>query len=143
MKKTVFAVPIILLCGLGAALAATQDEALQAEKNWAAVTTKADYATLDTILHPDLIYTHSAGTIENKEVFFGSLKSGALKYESFEYESTTVNAYGDSAVISSKVRMKGLSGGRPFEVHAAIMHVWVKQAGSWKLVAHQATRLPN
>jgi len=114
----------------------------QAEKAWAAAVVKGDHAALDKLLAADLIYTHSSGVVENKNVYFGKLKSGALKYESIQHEDIVVKPYGDAAVLHCKVRMKGVSDGAPFSAYAVMTHVWVKQGGSWKLAAHQATRLP-
>jgi ketosteroid isomerase-like protein len=130
------------MAGLALAAATVQDEVTQAEKAWASAVVKGDHAALDKLLANDLIYTHSSGLVENKSVYFGKLKAGTLKYESIEHEGITVKAYGDSAVLHCKVRLKGVSEGQPFNVYAVMTHVWVKQGGGWKLVAHQATRLP-
>jgi hypothetical protein len=75
-------------------------------------------------------------------VYFGRIKSGALKYESIEHEGITVKPYGDAAILHCKVRMKGMADGQPFSTSAVMIHVWVKQGGVWKLAAHQTTRLP-
>jgi ketosteroid isomerase-like protein len=123
-------------------MAGTADEVTQAEKAWASAVVKGDLATLDKMLAPELIYTHSSSVVENKAVYFGKLKSGALKYESIQHEEIVVKAYGDAAVLHCKVQMKGVSGGAPFTAHAVMTHVWVKQGGRWQLAAHQATKLP-
>jgi ketosteroid isomerase-like protein len=53
-----------------------------------------------------------------------------------------VKAYGDAAIVHAKIKMNGINNGAAFNVSAVLTHVWVKQGGSWKLAAHQATRLP-
>jgi ketosteroid isomerase-like protein len=127
---------------VGMAFAAVQDEVVQAEKAWAAAVLKGDHAALDKLLAEDLIYTHSSSVVESKSVYFGKLKSGALKYDSLEHEGIKVVPYGNSAVLHCRVRMSGVSEGQPFTAYAVMVHFWVKQGGSWKLVAHQATKIP-
>ncbi len=122
--------------------AAVQDEVAQAEKAWASAVTKGDFASLDKLLASDLIYTHSSGLVEDRATYFGNLKSGALKYEGLNEEGVTVKAYGNAAIVHAKAKMNGINAGQPFNVSAVLIHVWVKQGGSWKLAAHQATRLP-
>lgn len=142
MKRYVLLLALILAAGPPPAGAAAQDEAARAEKAWAAAVVAGDHATLDRILAEGLIYTHSSGLVEDRSVYFGKLKSGALKYEAIEHESITVKPYGNTAIVHSKARMRGVSDGKPFNVYSVMTHTWVKQGGVWKLAAHQATRLP-
>ncbi|MGE4001122.1 MAG: nuclear transport factor 2 family protein [Planctomycetaceae bacterium] len=57
-----------------------------------------------------------------------------------DLQQSTIRTFGDSAVAHSRVRMSGTSQGTPFDSKLLIMHVWVKQDGSWRLVAHQTTK---
>ncbi len=142
MRKTVLISLLIAMAGFVLAAATVQDEVMQAEKAWAAAVMKGDHATLDKLLADGLIYTHSSALVEDKAAYFGKLKAGTLKYESLTHESMTVRAYGNSAILHARARMKGVSDGKPFDTHAVMTHVWVKQGGMWRLAAHQATRLP-
>jgi ketosteroid isomerase-like protein len=141
MRRHTLTPILILMAGLSVA-AAVQDEVTQAEKAWATAVVKGDLATLDKLLAADLIYTHSSSVVENKSVYFGKLRAGTLKYELIEHEGTVVKAYGDSAVLHCRVRMKAVSNGAPSSVYAVMTHVWVKQGSAWRLAAHQATRIP-
>jgi ketosteroid isomerase-like protein len=133
---------IALIAGLSIAYAATtEDEIRQAEKDWAGKVTSRDYAALDQLLAGQLIYAHSTGVIENKSEYMARLRSGVQKYDKIEQQSLTVRIYGNSAVAHSKVRMTGTSDTRAFDDKLMMMHVWVKQAGKWQLVAHQTTKL--
>jgi ketosteroid isomerase-like protein len=38
--------------------------------------------------------------------------------------------------------MVGMNKGQPFNAQMRLLHVWVKEAGKWVLVAHQTTRIP-
>ena len=131
----------VALCGVGA-FAAGEDEIRAAEKAWAAAVKGRDFAALEKIFTPGLIYAHATGAIEDKEKYIGRLKSGAQRYDSITHESTKVVIYGDSAVAHSIMRMIGGNAAGPFNDHVMMIHFWVKQGGGWRLTAHQTTKIP-
>ncbi len=133
---------ILAVMALMPALAAgPEDEIRAAEKNWAAAVTSANFAALEKILGDQLIYAHSTGAIESKADYIGRLRSGKQKYDVIDQQSVTVRVYGNAAVAHLKLRMSGISNERPFNDQLMAMHFWVKQGGSWRLVAHQTTKL--
>ena len=139
MRRTIL-LALTALCTL--LPAATEEEIRQAEKGWTAAVTALDYKALDRILGDQLIYAHSTGNIETKGEYLARLRSGAQKYDGIEHSSITIRIYGDTAVAHAKARMTGKSNGKPFDDKLMMMHFWVKQGGSWRLVAHQTTKLP-
>ena len=69
--------------------------------------------------------------------------SGNQKYDSIEYDAPAIQTHGSTAVLATKVVMKGATKGQPFNNQLRLLHIWVKQGGGkWNLVAHQTTRLP-
>jgi len=131
---------LLILC-LPAAAGAGEDAVRRAEKQWARAVVSRDFAALDKILAPGLIYAHSTGVIETKEDYLGKLRSGRQRYDVIDHEKTTVKVYGDAAVAHSIVVMKGESAGRPFNSRLMMMHLWIRDGGLWRLAAHQTTRL--
>ncbi len=123
------------------AAAGNADSVRAAEKQWAKAVVARDFAALERILAPGLIYAHSTGVIQTKEEYLGKLRSGRQRYDAIEHEKTTVKVYGDAAVAHSIVVMKGESAGKPFDNRLMMMHFWVKENGAWRLAAHQTTRL--
>lgn len=142
MIKRMVVLALVLAAASFTVLAATQDDAVKAEKAWAAAVLKGDFATLDKLLADELIYTHSSAVVEDKKVYFGRLKSGTLKYNLLDQEPITAKVYGDTVILHYKVHMKGVSDGSAFETRAVVTHVWVKQGGAWKMAAHHAAKLP-
>jgi ketosteroid isomerase-like protein len=132
----------VLLALAASAAAPGEEELRQAEKAWAAAVQKNDLATLERVLGERLIYNHSTGVVEDKQQYLGRLRKGVAKYELIEHASMEVRAYGDAGVVSSQVRMKGRADQRLFDDRLIMLHVWLKQAGRWQLVAHQTTKLP-
>lgn len=123
--------------------AGAEEEIRAAEKDWAAAVVAQDFAEMEKIYHDDLVYAHSTGIIETKAEYLGKLKSGKQKYTAIDHEKTTVVPNGDSAVAHSIVVMKGTNASGPFDNKLMMMHVWFKQAGRWRLAAHQTTLLPR
>ena len=133
---------LISASAIMAKAASAEDEIRNAEKAWAAAVKSRDFAALEKIFTPGLIYAHATGAVETKQKYIDRLRSGAQKYDSITHESTKVVMYGDSAVAHSLVRTIGTNDKGPFNDHVLMMHHWVKQGGSWRLAAHQTTKVP-
>jgi ketosteroid isomerase-like protein len=121
--------------------AGPEDAVVAAEKQWAKAVTSNDYAALEQILSPELIYAHSTGVIETKSDYLGKLKSGTQKYDVIDHQKTTVKLHGTAAAAHSIVIMQGVSPTGPFDNRLMMMHLWVKSGGKWQLAAHQTTKL--
>lgn len=140
-EMTRLLVTILLACG--AVYAASADEAIRtADEKWAAAVKARDISALESIFTPGLIYAHASGAVEDKTTYMNRLKSGKQRYDTVKIESTRVVMYGDSAVSHSVVRTIGVNDSGPFNDHVMMMHVWVKQKGTWHLAAHQTTKVP-
>jgi ketosteroid isomerase-like protein len=134
---------LALTLAVAAVRAASPEDAVRdAEKRWASAVVAKDVAALDKIYTDDLIYAHATGSIESKQHYIDRLKTGKQRYDSIKHESTKVAMYPDAAVAHSILRMTG-NNGQPFNDHVMMMHLWVKQNGTWRLAAHQTTKLAD
>ncbi|MDX2180083.1 MAG: nuclear transport factor 2 family protein [Bryobacteraceae bacterium] len=113
-----------------------------ADKAWADAVTKTDTAALEKLLADDLVYTHSTGLIDTKRQYIDNLKSGAQQYHSVTHLDPKVQVYGDTAVLTSGLKMDTTSKGARQQSSFRLIHVWVKKPVGWQLIAHQTTRLP-
>ena len=86
----------------------------------------------------DYTFVSPQGISYNKTQRLDAVKSGQTKYESFEYSDSKVRIYGNTAVVNSlaKVKLSGQDANT-----ALVTLVFVKEAGSWLVVAAQATPL--
>ncbi len=142
-RRMFLALPALLLALAFAAEAADAEATLlAAEKKWAAAVLANDTTALEGIFTDGLIYAHSTGAVESKEQYLNRLKTGAQHYTAITYSSSTVRIYGDAAVVHSRLNMRGTSNERIFDDQLLLLHVWVKQAGQWRLAAHQSAKLP-
>ena len=97
-----------------------------------------DGPALEKLLSDDLMYTHSTGQLETKAQFVKAIASGKSIVERLDYFKHEVRIYGNTALVRGGV---DLYHSATNIVHMDILHVWVKGAGGWKMVARQATRL--
>ncbi len=141
MIRTALVTLLVFATACLAFAAGPADDIIAAEKAWAKAVTTLDYATLEKILSPDLIYAHSTGVIESKTQYLGKLKAGTQKYDVIDHQKTTVKPYGDAAAAHSIMVIQGTNATGPFDHKLMMLHLWVKQDGHWQLAAHQTTRL--
>jgi len=100
-----------------------------------------DFATLEAILADDLTYTHSNALVDTKASFMAALRSGKTKYEAVDRQPPLVRVYGDTAIMTGQASV-GLRG-RPDRLELRYTLLYVRQAGAWRMVAWQSTRLPQ
>ncbi|MBI4909762.1 MAG: nuclear transport factor 2 family protein [Acidobacteria bacterium] len=134
----------LLLCfvmALGLAFAAEQTLE-EAEKAWATSITKRDFALMDKVLSPDLVYTHATGVVDSKQSYMADQKKGDRRYEAVTHMNMKAKQYGNAGVVTARMRMQGKNSSGPFDDTVLLTHVWIKQDGMWRLVAHQTTKIP-
>ena len=123
----------------GADTAAEQEVRQTIEKYRTALLQK-DAATLERIWADDYTFTNGAGEIHSKADRLANLKSGATSLDSIkEEEDMKVRVYGNVAVATSRVTIKGQYSGKQTSGQYRSIHVWVKGAAGWQLVANQIT----
>jgi ketosteroid isomerase-like protein len=133
---------LVLVLGALSVSAAAEEEIQKAEKSWHEAVLKRNEAALQGIFSPDVIYAHSTGKIENLTEYLSRLREGKQRYDTFQYEKTTVRIHGQSAVLHAIVRVTGKNDAGPFNDHLMLIHFWVRKGGAWRLVAHQTTKIP-
>jgi len=123
----------------GADTAAEQEVRQTIEKYRTALLQK-DAATLERIWADDYTFTNGAGEIHSKADRLANLKSGATSLDSIsEEEDMKVRIHGNVAVATSRVTIKGQYSGKQTKGQYRTIHVWVKGATGWQLVANQLT----
>ena len=134
---------LFLVLVLTALACLAQDKAaiLALDKQWSDSIVKGDTATLEKLLSDDLVYAHSTGIVDTKTSYIAKIKERRQVYKSFEQHKPTVNIYKDSAVTFSYVRVTGTNQAGVFDDKVMLIHFWVKQNNTWRLAAHQTTKI--
>jgi ketosteroid isomerase-like protein len=99
---------------------------------------RTDIAALDRLFADDYIITQSFG-LTSKTQLMDAYKSGRIKYTSASDKELSVKVYGDAAVTTGILTLKGQNPNGDFTIYARYTGVWVKQQGRWRLVASQLT----
>lgn len=98
-------------------------------------------AKLDDLVTDQLSYGHSSGKIEDKAAFEEALLSGASDFVSINLVDQSVTVVDETALVRHKLLGETLTDGKPGQVKLSVLLVWIKQKGSWKLLARQAVKI--
>ena len=120
--------------------AAAEREVRQTIEKYRTALLQKDAAALERIWADDYTFTNGAGATFSKAQRLANLKSGATSLGSIsEDEDIKVRVYGKVAVATSRVTIKGQYSGKQASGQYRSIHVWVKGAAGWQLVANQLT----
>jgi hypothetical protein len=101
----------------------------------------ADAKALDKLSAPELSYSHSDAHIEDKPTMIANATNGKVKWLSLEYQDIAVHVVGSAAIVRFKFIGQNQVGDKKNDVAIAILMVWQKQGGQWKLLARASTKI--
>lgn len=101
----------------------------------------ADQSKLDALTASDLSYGHSSGKIEDKTAFIKALVSGTSDFVSIDLTDQSIKVTSNTAIVKHTLSGSTVDAGKPANVKLAVLTVWQKQQGKWKLLARQAVKL--
>ncbi len=102
---------------------------------------RKDTDTLDVLLGDELSYTHSGGYSDTKSSFLARIREGRGQYLAVDYRDfEVIRLAGDAVVVRGRaeIRLEATPGYLVFFVD-----VWTFRDGGWKMIAWQATRIPE
>lgn len=103
-----------------------------------------DGAALAALTSADLAYVHSTAVVESKAEWLAGCARKLYDYKSITSRGVTIKVYGDAAVMHGIVDMSVATDGRPVELlHLQFVLIWVREAGQWRLMLRQTTRIPG
>jgi hypothetical protein len=101
-----------------------------------------DSVTLNGLFAKTLTYGHSGGKIENREEALHGIITNKSTYTDTSLISYKVMLNDDVAIVRFIMReMETKPGAQPAPLNLAIMLVWTKEKGKWKLFGRQAVKL--
>jgi len=98
----------------------------------------ADKAALEAVVSDQLSFGHTSGRVETKAEFVGNILDKKPIFKSITASDTTVSVVGNNAIARHTAAVDLVAGGKEISIKVGVMTVWVKDGGSWKLLAHQS-----
>ena len=101
-------------------------------------------ADIAPMLSADLRYLHSTGVAETRAEYLAGVDDRLYEYGRIDSRDTRLIASGDLAIQDGIVDMTVSAHGAPKQlIHLLFCLVWRREAGAWKLLYRQATRIPE
>ncbi len=124
-------------------LAATKAQILDLETARYRAVIDGDFEAFRRLCHADLVYTHSDSARDTLGSYIDKCQSGFYTYSRIDHPVEDVLVVGDTAVVVGQMSASITAGGKPKELRNNSIAVWVKDTGSWLLLAYQPTPLPD
>ncbi len=99
-----------------------------------------DAAVMKQILHPDMVLVLGDGRVVTREQQLEAARNREISYEiQDEIPGTqSVRVWGRTAVVTARLRIKGVRTGRPFERESWFRDTYVNTDAGWKYLFGQA-----
>jgi ketosteroid isomerase-like protein len=114
---------------------------LALEKIWNRALEQKDVKALDMLLANTMISVDIDGSIQSKSEFLASIKAPDYQPSQAVTEQTSVQVYGNAAVVVGIFRVKGTEKGKPYVHRERFVDTWIKSNDSWQCVATTSTLL--
>jgi ketosteroid isomerase-like protein len=101
-----------------------------------------DVETLDKLYDPQLVYTHSSGTVDTKDSYIKGVREQLWDYKAIERTEQSVLLRSDHALVFNRVRMDIHIAGTPKKLDNRVVAVWSKTPDrGWQFLSLHST--PN
>jgi len=108
----------------------------------------SDTAVFNTVLAPEYLFITSTGSVRTRDEVIGYYAAGDVSYRVYRADSVRVRIFGDAAVLTSLRVTEGrlVSGpraGTDLSGHYRSTRVYVRRAGTWRLVSTHESRMAS
>lgn len=143
-KATLILVATLAICWLATPLATGQGATVEQEMTALndqvkQANLKGDVGFFEKHYVDNVVIVHSDGKISTKAEELASLKSRAVKYETYDVRELKITVHGNTAVVTTLISSKRVINGKPTSGDVRSTRVWTKEKGDWKMIAFQAT----
>jgi ketosteroid isomerase-like protein len=108
---------------------------LALEKAWNHALEEKDTRALDMLLANSMISVDIDGSVQTKSEFLASIKSPDYQPSQAVTEQTSVQVYGNAAVVVGIFRIKGTEKGKPYVHRERFVDTWIRTNSTWQCVA--------
>jgi ketosteroid isomerase-like protein len=144
LRKIMLSVVALLFTGVLAAarqqnISDEGGRVLALEKAWNLALEEKNANALDMLLANTMVSIDIDGSISSRSEFLASIKSPAYQPSQAVTEQSTVQVYGDTAVVVGIFRVKGTEKGKPYVHRERFVDTWIKINGTWQCVVTTST----
>ena len=121
-------------------------EILRLEEELRQAEMRVDAEALERFYADDIMVTAPIGVVVDKPLVREELRrAGSAKVEVFDKDDVKVRAYGETAVASYRLTVKGQNEGVEISQQFRVTDVWLRRAGLWQVVSRHTAivALPN
>jgi len=146
MRRIVFAFGLVVLVFGVAILAQTQTESVEQElikleNEWNDAWVNRNIAFFERIYADDFMVTTSDGSVVTRAQDIANVKSGEDMATSAVSDEWKVRVYGDAAVVTYRMAVKGKEKGIDYSSQLRWTDTWIKKAGRWQVVAAHCSKI--
>ena len=120
----------------------TADEALKAEDARYAAQMSNDFAAMEKMFSPELVYTHTSSVVDNKQSYIDSTRSGKVVYKVMRRSDVQVRTFGCIAILTGNGNFDVNVNDKDVNVLLRFTSIWQKKDGAMQYVSWQSTRIP-
>jgi hypothetical protein len=102
-------------------------------------TTSGLFTEIDRLLADDFALVVGSGKVYSKADLLDEARSGQIHYEIQDDTDQSVRVWGNTAVITAKLRAMGTNSGKPFDYTVWFSDVYVRGPGGWQYVFGQSS----
>lgn len=148
MRSSVFILLFVAVCASIVAAQDTSDAAIQTkiialEKAWNQAYKIGDRKALDELLDNSIVLINDDGSVQSKKDFLATVHATNSQEQQVAPESMHVHVYGNVAIASGVMRVKGSEGGKSYTRREQFVDTWLFKGGKWVCVATDATPITH
>jgi hypothetical protein len=122
------------------ALADDAETVLRLDREISVATWTADPVWFEENLAEDYVLITPTGGVKSKRDIVRELSAPGMRMDPFDTSEVQLRMYGDSAVVTGRMKQKFVMGGARYTNDVRYTDVYVKRKGRWLLVsAHAST----
>jgi ketosteroid isomerase-like protein len=143
MKKVSMFLMVLVIAAATYAQSSQEDkvwERVQALTN--AIFDKRDSLALLDLVSANVTYGHSGGSIEDKPTMVHKTMVSKTTYRNQQFEKLSIQVKDKVAIVRHNFRAISIDeAGKESPLDLAIMQVWRKESGKWRIWARQAVKI--
>jgi len=134
--------PLLLLTlVLGQASDADVAALTRLEADWNTAHVQGDAATLERIFADDLVVVVPGMRPMTRADSLGMFTAGRMKFDRYESSETQFRVYGDTAIVTGRIKRTRTIGGKTMEDDWRFTKVFLRRDGRWQAVSFHASNI--